>query len=86
MEIDIKKLTAVEKKELKRLGQIIRLEREKQGLTLYGIEERGYSVYQHWQKVEAGERNITYVTLLNICKVLGLQPSELLRDIKIKIK
>lgn len=74
-------LTNEERKKLKKLGQIIRAEREKQKLTLYGVEDRGYSFYQHWQAVERGEKNIAFTTLLSICEVLGKSPSELLKEI-----
>jgi len=74
-------LTVEEKKKLKKLGQIVRAEREKQGLTLYDIENMGYSYYQHWQVVESGLKNITFTTLLAVCKVLKLHPSDLLRNI-----
>ncbi|HEY8272420.1 MAG TPA: helix-turn-helix transcriptional regulator [Pseudobdellovibrionaceae bacterium] len=74
-------LSAEERKKLKKLGQIIRAEREKQKLTLYGVEDKGYSFYQHWQAVEKGEKNITFTTLLSICDVLGKTPAELLKDL-----
>lgn len=76
-----KQLTGDEQKKLKKLGRIIRAEREKQKLTLYGIEDMGYPFYQHWQAVEKGEKNIAFTTLLSICDVLGKSPSELLKDL-----
>lgn len=75
------KLTAQEKKKLKKLGEIVRAEREKQGLTLYGVEDRGYNHYQHWQAVERGDKNITFTTLLSICEILGKSPTELLKGL-----
>jgi transcriptional regulator with XRE-family HTH domain len=74
-------LSNEERKKLKKLGQVIRAEREKQKLTLYGVEDRGYSYYQHWQAVEKGEKNITFTTLLSICEILGKTPAELLKDL-----
>ena len=74
-------LSVEERKKLKKLGQTIRAEREKQNLTLYGVEDRGYSFYQHWQAVEKGEKNVTFTTLLSMCEILRKHPSELLKDI-----
>ena len=56
----------------------MRAERERQGLTLYGVEDRGYSYYQHWQAIEKGEKDFTFTTMLSVCKVLKLSPAELL--------
>ena len=76
-----KELLPEERKKLKSLARIIRAERERQGLTLFQIEERGYPFYQHWQAVEKGDKNITFTTLLSICEVLGKTPSQLLKDL-----
>jgi phage major head subunit gpT-like protein len=74
-------LSAAERKKLKKFGQIVRREREKQGLTLYGVEDRGYPFYQHWQMVEKGEKNLTFTTLIKICEVLRKTPAEILADL-----
>ena len=74
-----------DEKEVKKLGKIIRRTREEKGITLTELVERGYSSYQHWQRVESGDRNITYITLLNICRVLEVTPAELLKNVRITI-
>ena len=76
-----KALTTNEVRKLKKLGMIVRAERERQKLTLYGVEDRGYPFYQHWQAVERGERDVTFITILRICSVLGTTPSALLEDL-----
>jgi hypothetical protein len=66
---------------MKKLGLAIRKRRESMGLTLEAVEDHGYNFWQHWQQVEGGEKNITFITVVNICKVLGIYPSELLEEV-----
>ncbi|MBI2522734.1 MAG: helix-turn-helix transcriptional regulator [Bdellovibrio sp.] len=81
----VKRLSAEERKFLKEFGRLIRTEREEQGLTLYGIEDRGYPSWQHWQKLENGLRDLQLTTLVKLSKVLGKQPYELMRKLNIKL-
>lgn len=68
---------------MKRLGLAIRAKREELGWTLEEVEAHGYNFWQHWQKVEAGEKNITFITVVTICKVLKIHPSELLKRLEL---
>ena len=82
---NISKLTAQDKKDLKTLGKLARSGRESDKMMLYDIADREhFSVYQHWQKIESGITNINFTTLLKVCRTLKKQPSEFLKDFKIK--
>jgi len=81
----VQRLSLVERKFLKDFGQVLRTEREAQELTLYGIEERGYPSWQHWQKLEDGLRDLKLTTLLRIGKTLKKHPGELLGRVGLKV-
>ncbi len=59
-----------------------RQEREEQaralGLTLAAAAERAGMDWRHWQKVEAGEVNVTLRTLVRLAEALGLEEAALL--------
>ena len=64
-------------KQIKRFGQIVRKERLTRKWTLEKMEDQGWKSWQHWQYIEAGKRNITFATVLRICKLLKIHPKEL---------
>jgi transcriptional regulator with XRE-family HTH domain len=61
-----------------RLAVQVRALRTEQGLTLKVASERGGICWRHWQKIEAGEENITLRTLARVALALGKSPAELL--------
>lgn len=71
---------------LKRFGKIIHTERQKRNWTLEDTEANGYPNGQHWQAVESGFKNISFTTILNICRTLELQPNELFKELHLKLK
>ena len=62
--------TNEEWRKIKKFGQIIRSERMARKWTLENMEEKGWKSWQHWQYIESGKRNITFATILRVCKVL----------------
>ena len=63
--------------QIKKFGQIVRKERQARKWTLEKMEDQGWKSWQHWQYIEAGKRNITFATVLRICKLLKIHPKEL---------
>ena len=84
-EARVQRLLAEERKFLKEFGRIMRTEREAQKLTLFGIEDRGYPSWQHWQKLENGLRDLRLTTVLRISKALKKHPQKLFGKIKVKL-
>lgn len=61
-----------------RLAVQVRALRTEQGLTLKVASERGGIGWRLWQKIEAGEENITLRTLARVALALGKSSAELL--------
>lgn len=74
-------LSSNDKKHLKALGGKIREIREKKKLTVYDVtgEDMLIKSRQHWQKIEAGNLSLTFVTFLKIAQSLEVQPNEILK-------
>jgi len=49
-------------------------------LTLKKSSERAEMHWRHWQKIEAGQVNITLQTLVRLAEVLDIDPADLLRE------
>ena len=78
-------LSNADKKTLKALGARIREVREKRQLTVYDVtgEDLMIKSRQHWQKIEAGQLSLTFVTFYKIAHSLDVTPAELLKDLKL---
>jgi transcriptional regulator with XRE-family HTH domain len=63
-----------------RLSINVRTLRNSATLTLKKSSERAEMHWRHWQKIEAGQVNITLQTLVRLAEVLGTDPSDLLRE------
>jgi transcriptional regulator with XRE-family HTH domain len=63
-----------------RLSINVRSLRHAAGLTLKKASERAEMHWRHWQKIEAGEVNVTLQTLVRLGDSLGVDPSDLLRE------
>jgi transcriptional regulator with XRE-family HTH domain len=63
-----------------RLSTNVRALRNSALLTLKKSSERAEMHWRHWQKIEAGQVNITLQTLVRIAEVLGIEPADLLRE------
>jgi hypothetical protein len=61
-----------------RLGAKVRALRTKLGLTLKVASARAEIHWRHWQKIEAGEVNVTLQTVVRLGLSLGADPAELL--------
>lgn len=49
-------------------------------LTLKKASERAEMHWRHWQKIEAGEVNVTLQTLVRLGDALDIDPADLLRE------
>ena len=65
-------LTKKEEKALKKFGAQIRAIRQEKGWTLEDAEEQGWPSWQHLQKIEAGQKNVTYLTILRLQDLFGV--------------
>jgi hypothetical protein len=64
----------------RRLAVNVRSARNAASLTLKVASARVEMHWRHWQKIEAGEVNVTLQTLARLGEVLGIDPSNLLRE------
>ena len=64
----------------RRLAVNVRSARNAASLTLKVASAQVAMHWRHWQKIEAGQVNVTLQTLERLGKVLGLDPSNLLGD------
>ncbi len=62
-------LTKKEEKLLKDFGSKLRTIREEKGWTLEDAEEKGWPSWQHLQKIELGQKNITFSTIIRLEKL-----------------
>ncbi len=63
---------------MKRLGKRIKELRTKCGLTQEGMQDHGFN-YRYFQKIEAGQVNVTLDTLLKLSKSFKCQIADLFR-------
>src|SRR5262245_22985169 len=63
-----------------RLRENVRARRNAASLTLKKASERAEMHWRHWQKIEAGQVNLTVQTLVRIAGVLGVDPADLLHE------
>lgn len=63
-----------------RLSINVRTLRNGARLTLKKSSERAEMHWRHWQKIEAGQVNITLQTLVRLADVLAIDPADLLRE------
>jgi transcriptional regulator with XRE-family HTH domain len=64
----------------RRLGSNVRALRNGALLTLKKASERAEMHWRHWQKIEAGEVNVTLQTLVRLGESLEVDPADLLRE------
>jgi ribosome-binding protein aMBF1 (putative translation factor) len=69
-----------ERKFCERVGANIARVRKSKGWTQDRFEEFGIGL-RDYQRIEAGERNLTFRLLLRIAKALGVDPSELTKPL-----
>jgi transcriptional regulator with XRE-family HTH domain len=63
-----------------RLRTNLRTLRLAAGLTLKTAAERAEMHWRHWQKIEAGEMNVTLRTMVQLAEVLRVDVAVLLHD------
>ena len=63
-----------------RLRENVRTRRNAASLTLKKASERAEMHWRHWQKIEAGQTNVTLFTLVRVADALNTDPSSLLSE------
>ena len=78
-----KLISAKDEKLLKKLGTNIKKTRENKGLTVYDVtgDDMEIKSRQHWQKIENGQKNINFSTLMKIARTLEVNADKLLKGI-----
>jgi len=68
---------------LKAFGARLQEIREKKALTVYDLtgDDMPIRSRQHWQRIEAGQKNINLTTVFKIAQTLGLRAEELFRGL-----
>lgn len=76
-------ISSQDRKLLKALGNRIREQRNKQKLTVYDVtgEDLPIKSRQHWQKIEAGQLSLTFITLYKIAQSLEVSVHDLLKGL-----
>lgn len=76
-------ITRQDRKLLKSLGNRIREIRNKKKLTVYDVtgEDLPIKSRQHWQKIEAGQLSLTFVTLNKIANALEVAVNDLVKNL-----
>lgn len=62
-------------KRLKKLGDRIRIERKKLGISQEVLASRAHLDRSYMGRIERGEKNITVLKLLQICDALDIPPA-----------
>jgi transcriptional regulator with XRE-family HTH domain len=68
--------------EAKALGSRVRELREQRGWTLERADETSGIDWKHWQKIEAGQINVTLVTLTRLAEAFGEPVSSLFVSVR----
>lgn len=79
-------ITRLKKKDqtlLKEFGSEVKRLRTENSWTLEDTEAYGYPSWQHWQAVENGLKNLSFTTIMNICRTLEVQPAELFSKVEV---
>ena len=76
-------ISTKDKKLLKELGNRIREIRNKKRLSVYDVtgEDLLIKSRQHWQKIEAGQLSLTFITLNKIAESLDVSISDLVKNL-----
>lgn len=76
-------ISSNDKKLLKALGERIREIRERKKLTVYDVtgEDLLIKSRQHWQKIEAGQLSLTFVTFYKVAQSLDVSTAEVLKGL-----
>lgn len=76
-------ISAQDKKLLKALGDRIREIRNKKKLSVYDVtgEDLPIKSRQHWQKIEAGQLSLTFITLNKIAQSLDVPLNDLVKSL-----
>lgn len=75
------KIKLKDKKRIKLIGERIKKIREKADITMEKIEEKDGPCWRFQAKIENNGANFSIATLLKIADALGVEPSELLKEI-----
>lgn len=71
---------AVDRTDLQRFGNRVRVERERLGVSQEELADRAGMHRTYLGGVERGERNVGLLNVIRIARALGVEPADLLKD------
>lgn len=76
-------LSALDKKNLKAFGAVVRELREKKKLNVFDVtgDDMPIKSRQHWHRIEAGTKNINLSTIFKVAHTLDVAPYELFKGL-----
>jgi transcriptional regulator with XRE-family HTH domain len=76
-------LSKTDKKLLKSLGQRVGAIRERRELSVYDLtgDDMPIRSRQHWQQIEAGQKNVNITTVFKLAQSLGVRIEDLVRGL-----
>lgn len=77
-------ISQTDRKILREFGERIREVRERKRLSVYDItgDDMPIKSRQHWQKIEAGQKNINLTTVVKIARSLEVRTDELVKGLE----
>lgn len=76
-------VSQADKKLLRAFGERVREVRERKELTVYDLtgDDMPIRSRQHWQRIEAGRKNINLTTVFKVAKCLEVRPEDLVKGL-----
>lgn len=76
-------VSQADKKLLCAFGERVREVRERKKLTVYDLtgDDMPIRSRQHWQRIEAGQKNINLTTVFKVAKCLEVRPEDLVKGL-----
>lgn len=77
-------ISAADKKILRIFGERVREIRERKKLSVYDVtgDDMPIKSRQHWQKIEAGQKNINLTTVVKVARSLEVRTDELVKGLE----
>lgn len=76
-------VSQADKKLLRAFGERVREVRERKKLTVYDLtgDDMPIRSRQHWQRIEAGQKNINLTTVFKVANCLEIRPEDLVKGL-----
>ena len=76
-------ISQADRKILRAFGEKVREVRERKKLTVYDLtgDDMPIRSRQHWQRIEAGQKNINLTTVFKVAKCLEVRVEDLVRGL-----